>query len=209
MVDRRQARHAAMRTEVLTAAWDLAHEFGLAGISQRTLADRVGLAQPSLYSYFASKNDLYDALFRDANEQLLARLEALDLPADPYRALLLACRELLDFAVADGVRYELMFQRTLPGFVPSPESYSVAQRFYDWHRTRLAAVGITDPAMMDVFVALQAGLMEAQLANDPGGDRWTRHLEWVIEMFVQRALDDSRKDRRPRPAPRRGRTAPG
>jgi AcrR family transcriptional regulator len=188
VVDRRQARHEAMRKRLIAAAWELAHEHGLAGISQRMLADKVGLAQPSLYSYFASKNDMYDAMFCDANEQLLARMEALELPEDPMAALLLSCREMMDFSTSDGVRYQLLFQRNLPGFVPSEQSYALAKRFYEWHRKRLEAVGVRGQAMMDVFVALQAGLQEAQLANDPGGNRWAKHLPWVIEMFIDRAL---------------------
>lgn len=189
-----------MRSQLTSAAWELAHEYGLAGVSQRMLADKVGLAQPSLYSYFASKNDMYDAMFRDANEQLIACVESLALPDDPMQALLLACRVVMDFATSDPVRYQLLFQRTLPGFEPSPDSYTIAQRFYDWHRQRLEAVGIRGPAMMDIFVALQAGLMEAQLANEPNGDRWTRHLTWVIEMFVDRARSEPKKQRRHRTA---------
>jgi AcrR family transcriptional regulator len=195
-----------MRSQLIAAAWDLAREYGLAGVSQRMLAERVGLAQPSLYSYFASKNDMYDAMFRDANEQLVARVEALDLPEDPLAALLLACRTMMDFSTSDAVRYQLLFQRTLPGFVPSDESYAMAKRFYDWHRKRLEAVGIRGQAMMDVFVALQAGLQEAQLANDPGGTRWTKHLDWVITMFVEKALAERKKDSHAHTAP--SRTAP-
>jgi AcrR family transcriptional regulator len=183
-----------MRSRLVAAAWELAREHGLAGVSQRTLADKVGLAQPSLYSYFASKNDMYDAMFRDGNEQLVARMEALELPDDPMAALLLACREMMEFSTSDPVRYQLLFQRTLPGFRPSEESYAVAMRFYEWHRARLTAVGIRGQAMMDVFVALQAGLHEAQLANDPGGTRWSRHLDWVITTFVDKALSERRKD---------------
>jgi AcrR family transcriptional regulator len=194
VVDRRQERHDAMCAQLVAAAWELAHEHGLAGVSQRMLADKVGLAQPSLYSYFASKNDMYDAMFRDGNEQLVRQMESLDLPDDPRRALLIACEQLMTFATSDAVRYQLMFQRNLPGFTPSEESYAVASRFYEWHRRNLEAVGIHGQPMMDVFVALQAGLMEAQLANDPGGERWTRHLTWVIDMFLDRALAENRKE---------------
>lgn len=200
MVDRRQARHVAMRAQLVEAAWDLAREHGLAGVSQRMLADRVGLAQPSLYSYFASKNDMYDAMFCDGNEQLVRFMESLDLPADPREALLIACEKLVEWSTADAVRYQLLFQRTLPGFVPSEASYAMARRFYEGHRRRLEAAGVTGQPMMDVFVALQAGLMEAQLANEPGGDRWQRHVRWVIEMFLDRVSAGSpgRPSRQPR-----------
>lgn len=39
------------------------------------VARRVGLRQPSLYVYVASKLDLYDAMFARANAELLARVD--------------------------------------------------------------------------------------------------------------------------------------
>ena len=35
-----------------------------------------------------------------------------------------------------------------------------------------------------LIVAITAGLMEAQLSNDPGGNRWTRHLNRLIDLLV-------------------------
>lgn len=44
--------------EILAAALELIAEHGYAGASLRELARRVGMSQPSLYHYFASKQDL-------------------------------------------------------------------------------------------------------------------------------------------------------
>ena len=46
---------------------------------------------------------------------------------------------------SDVARYQLLFQRTIPGFEPSPESYAPAQRALG-HLERLALNGITDSA---------------------------------------------------------------
>jgi hypothetical protein len=32
-----------------------------------------------------------------------------------------------------------------------------------------------------------AGLIEAQMANDPGGTRWTRHLNRLVDLYVDDA----------------------
>ena len=32
----------------------------------------------------------------------------------------------MGFAIEDPVRYQLLYQRTIPGFEPSPESYQLA-----------------------------------------------------------------------------------
>ena len=49
---------------------------GLGAVSLHEVARRVGIRQPSLYGYVSSKLDLYDAMFAQAYEQLLARLDA-------------------------------------------------------------------------------------------------------------------------------------
>src|SRR6201986_3543273 len=89
--DRRAERHEAIRREILDAAWDAAHETSIAGLTLRDIAIRVGMQQPSLYSHFASKQAIYDAMFQQAWEAFLqhARDNIPRLPADP-RARLIA-----------------------------------------------------------------------------------------------------------------------
>jgi hypothetical protein len=45
-------------------------------------------------------------------------------------------------------------------------------------------VGATDPADVDLYTALIAGLVAQQNSNEPGGDRWTRQLDRVIDMYL-------------------------
>ena len=48
-----------------------------------------------------------------------------------------------------------MFQRTIPGFEPSVESYEIAIEFYEiGPRQKLAAAGITEQSDFDLFTAL-------------------------------------------------------
>ena len=48
------------------AAWEFAGQKGIAEFTLRDLAERVGMRRPSLYTHFASKNAIYDAMFRQA-----------------------------------------------------------------------------------------------------------------------------------------------
>jgi AcrR family transcriptional regulator len=61
--DRIAERREATRAEILEAAWQLAQEKGLVEFTLRDLAERVGMRAPSLYTHFASKNAIYDAMF--------------------------------------------------------------------------------------------------------------------------------------------------
>jgi AcrR family transcriptional regulator len=182
--DRRAERREATRAEILEAAWDQAREQGLAGLSLRDVAAKIGMRPPSLYWYFASKHAIYDAMFADANRELLDRRRALRPAADPTAALRELAHQFVEFCTEDTVRYQLLFQRTIPGFEPSEQSYAVAREVLDWGRRVLAGVGVTDPADVDLYTALIAGLVAQQNANEPGGDRWTRLLDRMIDMYL-------------------------
>ena len=155
-------------------------------------AKAVGMRQPSLYAYFDSKLALYDAMFADGNRQLRERLAARELPAAPRAALKVFVRAFVDFGLADAARSELLFHRPIPGFEPSPEAYADAEATLSRLGELLAAAGMTDPADVDCFVAMVAGILDAQSSNDPGGDRWTRHLDRLVDLY----LDDANKKRR-------------
>jgi AcrR family transcriptional regulator len=182
--DRRRQRHEVKRAAIVAAAWDLARRDGLAAISLRDLADRVELRQPSLYAYFESKLDLYDAMFADANRQLLETVAEHESTGSGPAALAEFVALLVRFASDDVVRHQLLFQRTIPGFEPSPESYALALQFYEVARDRAAAAGVTDQADLDVFSALVSGFAHQQVANDPGGDRWVRLAGRAVELFL-------------------------
>jgi AcrR family transcriptional regulator len=183
-VDRRGDRREAKKARILVEAWVLARRDGLAAISLRDLADRVDLRQPSLYAYFDSKLDLYDMMFADGNRQLLSWIGDLPPRDDPRQALAEFLRSLVMFSSVDVVRHQLLFQRTIPEFEPSPSSYAVAQEFYEIARQRLVAVGATEPQDIDLFSALANGLAHQQVANEPGGDRWARLAEPSVDMYL-------------------------
>ena len=184
-------RRAAKVASIVEAAWKLAAEHGIAGISLYALAREVGMRQPSLYEYFDSKHALYDAMFADGNSQLLARVEALSLPHDPRAAVKKYMRMFLDFALEDPARCELLFERHIPGFTPSPDSYALAEEILGRVGKLLNEAGVTRQGDIDAVVAMVAGLMAAQLSNDPGGTRWTRHLNRLIDLYLDDVITRS------------------
>jgi AcrR family transcriptional regulator len=184
--DRQSERREATRREILAAAWALARELGLAQITLREVADRVGMRAPSLYSHFESKNAIYDAMFGQAWSEFLATSRAAHTPRPrtARAALRRHARVFFDFAVADPARNQLMNQRTIPGFTPSPESYAPAVAVLELFRERVATYGVDRDQDIDLYVAIVGGLADAQLANDPGGDRYARLLDRAIDMYA-------------------------
>jgi len=182
--DRRQARRDATRAEIVDAAWELAREHGLAALSLRDIAGRVGMRAPSLYQYFDSKNAIYDAMFNQGMEDALASTCAPITSTSTREVLCELGRRIFDFAVSDPARAQLLFQRTLPGFEPSPESYAPSVAMFDFIQGVMREHGITDPDAMDLWTALGSGLINQQLANDPGGNRWGRLIDRSVDMYL-------------------------
>ena len=182
--DRRAERYAATRREILDAAWELVRANGLGALAMRELGARVGMRAQSLYAYFPSKFAIYDAMFAESNRELLHRVSALEAIHDPVEALRERARVFLAFCVEDLSRYQLMFQRTIPGFEPSPEAYAPALDVLDSAREGLRAIGINDPRALDMWTALTSGLAAQQTSNEPGGDRWVRLADDATTMFL-------------------------
>jgi AcrR family transcriptional regulator len=179
-------RREATRAEILEAAWVLAHDQGLAAFTLRDLAERVGMRAPSLYSHFESKHAIYDAMFGQAwsDFEKVALAELPTLPPAPRAAMRRVARVFFDFAVVNPARHQLMNQRTIPGFEPSPESYAPAVRVIELGDQLFRDLGLTDQADFDIWTALLDGMVNQQLANDPGGTRWSALLDRAVDLWA-------------------------
>jgi AcrR family transcriptional regulator len=158
-------------------------EHGVAGLSLRDLGQKVGMRAQSLYSYFDSKDALYDALFADGFREYMDRRQRVAQTGDPRADLRATLRGYFDFCIEDHARYQLLFQRTIPGFEPSPESYAPSVEGLEMLRRLLADAGGTDPGDLDLLTGLMTGLIDQQISNDPGGDRWYRLYDDAFDMF--------------------------
>src|ERR1700722_2281676 len=191
--DRRAERYAATRREILDAAWELVRANGLGSLAMRDLGARVGMRAQSLYAYFPSKFAIYDAMFAESNRELLHRVSGLVSAPDPKEALRERARIFLTFCMEDLGRFQLLFQRTIPGFQPSPEAYAPAVDALETAREAIRACGIEDPRALDMWTAITSGLASQQTSNDPAGDRWVRLADEATAMFLDHYLPPTKK----------------
>lgn len=182
--DRRSERREATRREILDVAWEIARRAGLAAITLREVAEQIGMRPPSLYSHFASKSAIYDAMFAQAWTEFASVFDALaPSPRNHRGALLRQAQTFFDFAAADLARYQLMNQRTIPDFAPSAAAYAASVRVYERMRTEMRQRGVRSQADLDLWTAFLGGFVDQQLANDPGGTRWRRQLPRLVDMY--------------------------
>lgn len=195
VIDRRSERRQRTIDEILDAAWDLVREQGLSGLAMRDLGARVGMKAQSLYAYFGSKHEIYDAMFAQGYRAFVTATDVGPLtPGDPrtVEQLREAAHRFFHFCTSDPVRYQLLFQRTIPGFEPRPESYAIALESYARMVDAFAALGVDDPAAIDLWTAVMTGLTDQQISNDPGGTRWERLVDRAVDMVLREVAPATR-----------------
>jgi AcrR family transcriptional regulator len=174
--------------EIVNAAWDLSRANGLGNFSMRELGTEVGMKAQSLYSYFASKHEIYDAMFRDGNLALIETMQPSDGDCsdseDQVELIAAMMHRFFHFCTSEPVRYQLLFQRTLPDFSPSEESFAAAQRAYDVALAPLRRLGLMG-SELDLVTGVLAGLVAQQIANDPDGDRWELLIDQATSMLLK------------------------
>lgn len=174
-----------MKLEILDAAWEIARTEGLEAVSLRDIAGRVGMQPPSLYTYFDSKHAIYDAMFAQGAQRFADAEPWDELTGDAHHDIAFMLGTFVGFCAEDPARYQLLFQRTIPGFEPSPESFAISEASLGRVVEQLARYGITDPGAIDLFTALGTGLASQQISNEPGGDRWLRLVDDAAAMYLQ------------------------
>jgi AcrR family transcriptional regulator len=155
------------RDQVIRAARDLAESDGWAAVTMRRLAAGLGVTQPVLYSAFASRQALVDAVALNGFSDIATALEAVD--AAPMARM----RAYLDFAAAHPKVYEAMF--TMPSGLafaaddtPEPlrRAFSAIQEVFpdaDGTRAEVAWSVLHGLATLEAGGRLRSGQVQARL----------------------------------------------
>ena len=166
-------REATIRA-ILDVARAIMREEGVAALSMQELARRMDMRAPSLYNYFSSKMDIYDALFRLGytlfDEQAVKHLEKTGNLHDVLRAYL---EGYMSFAMENPELYQLCFERPVPGFVPSDASLEISLGLLDRSRRRAKLLKkgldtkLSSEQIVNLLIAVSHGLTAMHLANEP------------------------------------------
>lgn len=119
-------RPALTREAILAAAREVLVAEGLAAVSLRRLAARLGVTAPALYAHVDSKDDLIGALADDEFARLIEHMElrtAADPGAvdDPIERIRVQSRAYVEYALANPTLFHVMFVFR-PDAVPQPNA---------------------------------------------------------------------------------------
>ncbi len=116
------------RDALLNAASTLLAKEGPAALTVRRIAAEAGVSTMGVYSRFGGKDGVVDALLREGFDDLSRAMDGVGETDDPLADLRRCCRAYREFGISNATRYRLMFEGTVPDFVPSEESIVVGLR---------------------------------------------------------------------------------
>jgi AcrR family transcriptional regulator len=182
--DRRGRRRQETIEEILVIAADVMTEEGVNGLSLSEVARRLGVKPPSIYKYFDSIMDIYDALFergqRDNLEVMRAAMEGAEPGLDALAVGLDASGR---WAVEHPATAQLLFWRPVPSFEPTPEAMAPSFEMVQLQRQALAdavaarqlGAGADSDEALFVTSVFVSGVIGQAMANEPGV-RWGEGL---------------------------------
>lgn len=166
-------REAAIQS-ILNAARAIMREEGVAALSMQELARRMDMRAPSLYNYFSSKMDIYDALFRLGFKLWGEIVEKAAQESTTFHDEMGRILEgYMSFALENPELYQLCFERPVPGFVPSQESLALSFGILEFSRQRVETyrqelnAEFTSEQIVNLVIAVSHGLTAMHLANEP------------------------------------------
>ncbi|MEU4533551.1 TetR/AcrR family transcriptional regulator [Streptosporangium sp. NPDC023825] len=138
-----RASQDQLRARLLDVASQLLVTVGPESLSMRRIATEAGCSTTVIYTMFGSKEGLAEALYLEGFERFRRRLEAVPSRKDALEHLIALGPAYREAALDEPGYYALMFERAIPGFVPSERARTLAR----------AALNIVDRVIADCISA--------------------------------------------------------
>lgn len=193
--ERRERNRQEMIDAILQVSRAIMRRDGAAGLNLNEVARRVGVKTPSLYVYFDGKMAIYDALFKMGMEMFGESMRAASELHTGWGRLRAAIESYMRFAQENPELFQIMFERPVPGFVPSDESMAVSLNLLNESRQLAAKTfqeigvepGLPIEQAIDLVIAIMHGLAAQHLANEPhlpvGEGRYGGLIDAAVELF--------------------------
>lgn len=204
--ERRQRNREETIANILHAAREVMREKGVADLNMQEVAHKVGMRAPSLYNYFPNRIAIYEELFVLGMRMYRQQLEALvQTYGTSWEGLQRIMQGYLAFGLENPELYQLLFERPVPGFAPSPEGLEESAKLLE-ASTRMTAQAIAEGTFhtslspevtMNLLIVLMHGVTAQHLANEPhlpsGSGRFGSLISVIIDLLQKAWTQDESK----------------
>ena len=127
--ERQDRERQAVTASILTAARDLFVAEGYQSVSIRKIAERIEYSPAAIYSYFASKDDIFLALAAEGFHRLDEKVQAAMKTDDPIENVRACWWAFYEFSQEQPAYFELMFvDRSVPRITQEWEGFEFLQQ---------------------------------------------------------------------------------
>lgn len=190
---RKQAREEIIE-DILSIAREMMKQDGVGALSFNAIARELGIKPPSLYTYFDSKNAIYDALFKRGYIMFSEKIKQQHGETFDQR-LKNVITIYMTFAYENPDLFQIMFQRPIPDFIPSEESMAVSSKSLSDSQAEIGELfeaeginaGIPPEQALDLIIAMMHGLASMHMSNHPdlpvGEGRFGQVIDHAVKIF--------------------------
>ena len=181
-------RRATTRAALLAAGRALFAAKGYAGAGREEIVERAGVTRGAMYHHFASKEDLFRAVYEEVEVEVLEQVaRAAMVTTDPLEQLRLGSRAYLDVAARSDVRRICLLD------APSVLSTEYRRAFSERHglglvreslAAAMAAGQIAEQPLDALAHLLLAAILEAATLVAEGADR--AEVDAVVDSLLDR-----------------------
>jgi len=130
--ERKDRERQAVTTSILDAARDLFVAEGYLNVSIRKIAEKIEYSPAAIYSYFASKDDIFLALADEGFHRLDAKVKSVMVPDDPLENVRRCWYAFYEFSKEQPEYFDLMFvDRSVPRISQQWQGFEFLQQLLD------------------------------------------------------------------------------
>jgi AcrR family transcriptional regulator len=127
-----------LKEACLIEAYKIIKEQGLAALSLRDVARRLGVSHQAPYRHFASRDHVLAEIIARTFEEFAVELEKAPVKSDPIEALRQMGERYLHYAAANPLKYQLMFSTPMPDSDVHPNMMAKAKTAFEILQSALA-----------------------------------------------------------------------
>jgi AcrR family transcriptional regulator len=186
-LERRERERAERRQAIVTATRELAEAHGWEAVTTRRLSDRIEYSQPVLYSHFANRDAIIEAVALEGfGELAVAMHDGKTKARSPAAALRGTARAYVEFAKANPALYDAMF--TLASGLPfgRPEAPTALHHAFDEIRKAVEPLaGSRDPeTLTEVVWSSMHGLASLARAGRLRPDFHEKRMAILVDLLT-------------------------
>ncbi len=205
-----------LKERIIQAAWHQIAREGAPALSLRAIARALGIAAPSIYNYFADRDELVTTLILEAyasfGDRQMEAFESVS-PQDSRAKLYAIGLAYRNWAVEYPERYHLIFGTPIPGYAAPRERISqvatrsltalqnVVEEFARSGQMKEAALSLAESELAEIAVLIWTrvhGLVSVIISNNlppicNDGDKLFQHeMDLILDQFFE--IDNERKN---------------